>query len=100
MDFTKLTNAVGTIGAILTVISGALASLGCSAGATDLAATCNVPFLPTSWMPILAMVFGGVLLLQKLFRPGGPLRSLFGSTAVVSADAGVGAVTPEQVQEP
>ena len=51
-------------------------------------------------MPILAMVFGGVLLLQKLFRPGGPLRSLFGSTAVVSADAGVGAVTPEQVQEP
>jgi hypothetical protein len=101
--FQHFTNSFGTISAICIGITGWLAQQGClSTG--DLAATCNITWLPASTMPYITMVFVGLTLVGKLTRPGGWLRSLFGGTAVVvSADspkAGVGTVTPEQVAKP
>lgn len=102
--FGKLTNSFGTITGILTALSAFLVSIGCAPGATDFAATCTVPWLPPSWMPILAGIFGVLTLLGKAMRPGGFLHSLFGGTAVIvpaSSPASVaGTVTPEQVKEP
>jgi len=102
--FGKLTNSFGTITGILTAISAFMVSIGCAPGATDFAATCAVPWLPPSWMPILAGVFGVLTLLGKAMRPGGWLHSLFGGTAVIvpatSANSGPGTVTPSQVKEP
>jgi ABC-type spermidine/putrescine transport system permease subunit II len=95
------TNSLGTITALLAVVSGILASLGCAPGAIDFSATCNVPWLPEQWLPYAAMVTGAVAFVSKLFRPGGFLYSLFGGTAVVVPEASPksvpGTVTPEQV---
>lgn len=102
---TKFTNAFGTVTAILTFISGILASMGCTAGATDFAATCTVPWLSAinpTFTAILAGVFGAITFVLKAARPGGFLHSMFGSTAVIVplAKAGVGTVTPSQVASP
>jgi hypothetical protein len=101
MKLTGLTNMFGTITAILTAISGLLVSMGCAAGATDLTATCAIPWLPPSATAIVAMVFGIITFILKLARPGGVLHSLFGGTAVVVAnptpEQAVGTVTPAQV---
>lgn len=100
--FAKLTNSLGTITGILTALTAFMVSIGCVPGATDFAATCAVPWLPPSWMPILAGVFGGLTLIGKMLRPGGFLHSLFGGTAVIVPEtvAGPGTVTPEQVKAP
>lgn len=102
--FAKYTNLFGTITAVLTVVTGILQKLGCVAGADDFVATCNVPFLPVSWMPWLAMGFGALTFIGKISRPGGWLASLFGSTAVIvpetSPKSVSGTVTPEQVKAP
>jgi hypothetical protein len=100
MKLTNLTNLFGTITAILTTISGLLVSMGCAAGATDLTATCAIPWLPPSVTAIVAMIFGVITFILKLSRPGGVLHSLFGGTAVVTATPGVGTVTPAQVATP
>lgn len=104
MKLPNLTNAFGTITAILTALTAFMASIGCAPGATDFAATCSIAWLPPSWMPIAAGVFGVLTLFGKLVRPGGFLHSLFGGTAVVvpasSPKSGVGTVTPEQVKAP
>jgi len=104
MKFPNLTNAFGTITGILTAISAFMVSIGCAPGATDFAATCAVPWLPPSWMPILAGVFGVLTLFGKAVRPGGFLHSMFGGTAVIvganDPKSGVGTVTPEQVKAP
>lgn len=97
---TNLTNLFGTITAALAFLYGLLEKLGCTPGATDLAATCNIPWLPVAWVPWIAMAFGILTIVMKLTRPGGVLGSLFGSTAVVSPTPGVGTVTPEQVKTP
>jgi hypothetical protein len=102
--FGSITNSLGTITGILTALSAFLVSIGCSPGATDFAATCAVPWLPPSWMPILAGFFGVLTLIGKLLRPGGFLHSMFGGTAVIVPDtspkSGIGTVTPEQVAKP
>lgn len=100
MKLPNLTNAFGTITAILTALTAFMASIGCVAGATDFGATCSIPWLPTTWAPIAAGVFGVLTLLGKMLRPGGFLHSLFGGTAVISSTPGVGTVTPEQVKTP
>lgn len=102
MKLPNLTNAFGTITAVLTALTAFMASIGCVPGQSDFAATCTIPWLPTTWAPIAAGVFGVLTLFGKLMRPGGFLHSLFGGTAViVPADkAGVGTVTPEQVKTP
>jgi ABC-type spermidine/putrescine transport system permease subunit II len=102
MMFAKYTNLFGTITIILTVITGTLEKMGCMAGAADFAATCNIPFLPVTWMPVLAIAFGVLTFIGKISRPGGWLGSLFGSTAVVvpESKSGVGTVTPSQVASP
>jgi hypothetical protein len=48
-------------------------------------------------MPWLTGLFIALTLIGKITRPGGWLRSLVGGTAVVTPNAGVGSVTPEQV---
>ena len=104
MKFPNLTNAFGTITAILTALTAFLASIGCTPGATDFAATCVIPWLPASWTAVVAGIFGVLTLFGKAVRPGGFLHSMFGGTAViVSANdpkSGVGTVTPEQVKAP
>ncbi len=100
--FAKYTNLFGTLTAILAVVTGALEKMGCLSGAADFSATCNIPFLPVTWMPYLAIAFGALTFVGKISRPGGWLSSLFGSTAVVvpEAQSGVGTVTPTQVATP
>lgn len=101
--FRKYTNAFGTIAAIMSSLTVWLAQQGClSTG--DFAATCTIPWLPTSWMPWVTALFIGLTLIGKLTRPGGILRSMFGGTAVVvsedSSKSVAGTVTPEQVKTP
>lgn len=101
--FRKYTNTFGTIAALMSSLTIWLAQQGClSTG--DFAATCTIPWLPTSWMPYITGVFIVLTLAGKLFRPGGLLRSFFGGTAVVVSDtsskSGTGTVTPEQVKTP
>jgi hypothetical protein len=97
MDFTKFTNAFGTITVILASVQAFMVSIGCSAGATDFAATCAVPWLPASLVPIAAGVFGAITFILKMSRPGGFLHSMFGSTAVINKSGDPGTVTPSQV---
>lgn len=101
--FRKYTNAFGTLSALLTALTAWLAKEGClSTG--DFAATCNIPWLPVSWMPYATGLFIGLTLIGKFTRPGGWLRSLFGGTAVVvstdSPKSVAGTVTPAQVAQP
>jgi hypothetical protein len=95
----SFTNAFGTVTAVLTALSAFLVSIGCAAGATDFSATCAVPWLPPTWMPILAGIFGTLTFVLKLARPGGALASLFGRTAVIvpEAKSAPGVVTKAQV---
>lgn len=100
----NLTNPIGTLSAITAFLVALMTQLGCSPGASDFASTCSIPFLPASWMVYAAMLFSGLLLLAKALRPGGFIRSMFGSTAVVvpesSPKSTAGTVTPEQVAQP
>jgi hypothetical protein len=93
----KLTNTFGTITAFLTMLSGFMVSLGCKPGAVDFAATCSISWLPVEYTAYVAMAFGFVTFLLKLFRPGGVVRNLFGSTAVVTPTDKPGTVTAAQV---
>jgi hypothetical protein len=100
MKLPNLTNAFGTITAILTALTAFMASIGCAPGASDFTANCSIPWLPTTWTPIAAGIFGVLTLLGKLVRPGGFLHSLFGGTAVITSTPSVGTVTPAQVASP
>lgn len=105
MKITNLTNAVGTLVAIMSFLTGLLTSLGCAPGGSDFAATCSIPWLPEQWLGYVTIAAGGIFglssILLKLSRPGGWLHSLFGSTAVVLSDSnpnsGPGTATPEHV---
>lgn len=97
--FTRNSNLFGTIATLLSGLTIWLGQQGClSTG--DLVATCNISWLPTSWMPYVAGLFIVLTLIGKLTRPGGLLHSLFGKTAVVVDKPGVGTVTPAQVKTP
>lgn len=96
--FAKYTNLFGTLGSVSAAVTIWLGQQGClSTG--DFAATCTISWLPVSWMPAVTVVFVVLTLIGKLTRPGGILRSVFGDTAVITPNAGVGSVTPAQVAE-
>ena len=93
----KWTNAIGTITAILAVISAVMTQVLQCTG-VDLTAVCSAPWLG-KYAAIAGMIFGGVALATKAVRPGGFLNSMFGSTAVVvpESKSGPGVVTKSQV---
>lgn len=101
-----ITNALGTILAILGAAQWGLEKLGCSPFADAVEVTCNLPtWIPVTWTPIVLGAAGLTALATKLLRPGTWLRNLFGPTAVVVPKAVIdtkmvnakGVVTPEQV---
>jgi lysylphosphatidylglycerol synthetase-like protein (DUF2156 family) len=95
----KWTNLVSTITAVLTAVTGIMATLFHCSSTGDLAATCSGDILPAKYMVIASSVFGVLTLVLKMFRPGGIFASLFGETAVVvpEAKSAPGVVTPAQV---
>ena len=101
--FAQFSNLFGTLTTVTAGITIWLGEQGClSTG--DLTATCTISWLPVSWMPYITGAFIVLTVVGKLLRPGGFLRSIFGSTAVVVPDtsrkSGPGTVTPEQVKTP
>lgn len=100
----NMTNAAGTISAVITILLGIMTNvLQCSTDAAG-EAVCKASFLSPQMAGIAMAGFAVLTLALKIFRPGGMLRSLFGSTAVVvpegSPASGSGTVTPEQVKLP
>lgn len=98
----KYANIFSSLTVITSAITLWLGENGClSTG--DFAATCNISWLPVWLMPWITGLFIVLTAFAKLTRPGGFLRSIFGSTAVVvpdtSSKSGVGTVTPQQVAE-
>lgn len=102
--FQKITNALGSISAILAVVSGIMAEVLNCKGEDIITATCSASWLDPKYAAIAAAIFGGIALFSKAMRPGGLLRSIFGSTAVVvpedSKHSVAGTVTPAQVAAP
>lgn len=97
----NLTNILGTIAAIVAIAMSLMTDIaGCTVDAAGVT-TCAASWLTPAMGAYAVMMFSGVQLLSKVIRPGGPLRGLFGSTAVVvpasSPASGPGTVTPGQV---
>lgn len=95
----KWTNALGTITAVLTLVAAIMSQLLHCTSTGDLAAICTGDIIPAAYMVYASAAFGVITLILKALRPGGPLASLFGPTAVVVPDAksAPGVVTPTQV---
>jgi len=93
----KYANLIGTITAVLAVISGVMSEVLKCTG-VDLTAVCTAPWLG-KYAAIAGMIFGAIAIFTKAVRPGGILNSFFGSTAVVVPDekAKPGVVTKSQV---
>ena len=102
MKFTSLTNLASTVTAVLTAITGIMATLLHCSSTGELAATCTGDLLPAKYMVFASSIFGVLTLILKSFRPGGLLHSLFGETAVVVPDSksAVGVATKSQVKNP
>ena len=108
----KLTNATGSLTAVLAAFSGFLAYMGhCAAdAAAQFGAKCDASWLASidPRLPAIAAgIFGVTAVLLKIFRSSGGgftgvLRSLLGSTAVVvpPSQSGPGVVTSNQVRSP
>ncbi len=101
----NFTNILGTISAIITIVLGIMANvLGCTVPEGAEVATCTASWLSPAWAGVAMVAFAVLTIASKLFRAGGPLRGLFGSTAVIvppdSSKSGVGTVTPAQVATP
>lgn len=104
MNF-NLTNILGTITAICTMLTGIMAQLfGCTAADGAITGTCTSTMFSPKYMLWISIAFGIITLVSKAIRPGGPLRGLFGTTAVVvsedSKHSVAGTVTPAQVATP
>lgn len=98
------TNVMGSLAAIdLFLLSAMEQILGCKA-TSGFDAVCSSTALPAQWMLWAGFAFGGLTIIGKLFRPGGPAKSLFGSTAVIvpetSKHSVAGTATPEHVALP
>lgn len=95
----NLTNAFGTVTAVLTALSAIMAQVLSCEPVAELAAKCDAAFLSPSMAAYSAAAFAVLTIVLKMLRPGGVLRSLFGSTAVVvpEAKSGPGVVTKAQV---
>lgn len=101
-----ITNALGTVLAVLGALQWGFEKLGCSPFADAVEATCQLPtWIPATWVPVVLGAAGLTALASKLMRPGTFWRNLFGSTAVVVPKEvieakkmdPVGVVTPGQV---
>lgn len=95
----NLTNILGTIAAVVALLGAALTDIaGCAVDAAGVT-TCTASWLTPKLAGWATIAMSGVLLVSKIIRPGGPLRGLFGSTAVVVPpdEAKPGVVTPGQV---
>lgn len=94
----KWTNAIGTITAILAIVSGIMTEALKCTGVDLVTAVCTASWLG-DYSKYAAVAFGLIALTLKSIRPGGILNSWFGSTAVVVSDAkaGPGVVTKSQV---
>lgn len=99
------TNILGTITTLCTLLTGVLAQVfGCTVADGAIVGQCTSTMLPAKYMFFVACGFGVITLISKAIRPGGPLRGLFGTTAVIvpetSKHSTAGTVTPEQVAAP
>lgn len=95
----NFTNILGTIAAVVSLAVSIMTDLAkCSVDAAGVT-TCAASWLTPTMGAYAIMLFSGLLLVSKVIRPGGPLRGLFGSTAVVVPvdQAKPGVVTPGQV---
>lgn len=95
-------NLFGTIAAIVAVVMGGMTQiLGCTTDAA-VTAVCTASWLPPQYAGYAVLVFSGLAIAAKLFRPGGPVKGLIGGTAIIvpDAEAGPGVVTPAQVAAP
>lgn len=99
----NLTNILGTIAAFVAIAATLMTDiLGCTVDAAGVT-TCSATWLSPQLAGYAVLLFSGIQLVSKVIRPGGPLRGLFGSTAIVvptKAEATVGVVTAAQVAEP
>lgn len=98
----NFTNILGTISAVVGIAMSLMTDvLKCSVDAAG-ATTCAASWLTPAMGGYAIMFFSALLLLSKVIRPGGPLRGLFGTTAVVvpAAEAKTGVVTPAKVAAP
>jgi hypothetical protein len=96
------TNLITTLLFVASAVMAIMTQLlGCTTDAAG-ASTCSASWLTPQLAVIATGVFSVLGLLSKMFRPGGALSGLFGSTAVVVPEdkAGVGTVTKSQVMEP
>ena len=100
----RITNAFGTISAIISAVLLAMVNIfHCAEPATaGGVATCSASWLSPQMAGYVIIVFSLLQLLNKAIRPGGFFRGLFGSTAVIVPyeKAGVGTVTTSQVNSP
>lgn len=95
----NLTNILGTVAAFVAIAVSLMTDIaGCSVDALGVT-TCKAAWLTPAMGAYAVMLFSGIQLISKITRPGGPLRGLFGTTAVVvpPAEAKPGVVTPGQV---
>jgi len=95
----NFTNILGTVSAVVAIAMSVLTDFAkCSADAAGVV-TCGASWLTPAMAGYAVMLFSGILLISKVIRPGGPLRGLFGSTAVVvkPADNVPGTVTKNDV---
>ena len=95
----NFTNILGTVSAVVAIAMSVLTDFAkCSADAAGVV-TCGASWLTPAMAGYAVMLFSGILLISKVIRPGGPLRGLFGSTAVVVslADNVPGTVTKNDV---
>jgi len=96
----NLTNVLGTIAAIVAIAASLMTDIaGCSVDAAGVT-TCAASWLSPKLAAYAVLFFSGIQLVSKMIRPGGPLRGLFGSTAVVvpQGESKPGVVTEAQVE--
>lgn len=96
-------NIIGTLTATVAVLNAVFVQIGkCAVDPVTQLATCSASWIPQSMAGYVVAFFGIILIISKMIRPGGPLRGLFGGTAVIVPDeeAKPGVVTKEQVNAP
>lgn len=92
-------NLIGTVTALATIVVGLLVQY---AGCDEATGTCTAAWLTPTMAVWAAVLFTGINVVLKLFRPGGPIAGLFYKSAVIvaPAEAGPGVVTEKQVEAP
>lgn len=93
-------NSLGTFVTFMGVLYAVLTDIfGCDLDASN-NVSCLATWIPAWMLPWLLIAFGGLAIFTKVMRIGGPLRGLFGKTAVIvpSSEAQPGVVTQKQVE--